>query len=185
VFAVRACGFRPRCAQDESDGASVRIDRIYDLIEDCDWGIHDLSAVELDAATAMPRFNMPLELGISMGARRFGGPRQRIRRLLILDADGHRYDKSTSDISGQDNASHAGKADQAIKAVRDWLADNRGGNAAPLPGGTALASDYVKVRGSIDAIVAADRLDAWQNMTHVDYLRCLDAALLLLADDAK
>lgn len=85
VFAVRACGFLPRSAQDESDGAEIRIKKIQDLIGQCDWGIHDLSAVALDTNTATPRFNMPLELGISMGAKRYGGPRQRIKRLLILE----------------------------------------------------------------------------------------------------
>ena len=70
VFAVRACGFTPKTAQDENDGAKVRIEKIQSLIKECDWGIHDLSAVELDGNTNMPRFNMPLELGIAMGAKR-------------------------------------------------------------------------------------------------------------------
>lgn len=183
VFAVRACGFRPRCGWDESDGATVRIDKISDMIGQCDRGIHDLSAVELDATTSMPRFNMPLELGISIGAKRFGGPRQRSKRLLILDKDKHRYDHSTSDISGQDIAHHGGAPDKAIQAVRNWLATNRKSGSPGLPGGRALAGDYLKVREYIDIVIARERLDPWGDMTHGDYLNCLDAALRMIGDE--
>ncbi len=181
VFAVRACGFSPRCAQDENDGAKVRIDKIYDLIGDCDWGIHDLSEVTLDKGTNMPRFNMPLELGISLGAKRYGGPRQRMKRILILDKGPHSYGASTSDISGQDNACHSGKPEQVIKEVRNWLSCNQIGNASPLPGGQALVNDYGNVRTEIDKLINAHKLDPWIEMTHSDYLRCLDAALLKLS----
>ncbi len=182
VFAVRACGFRPRCAQDENDGALVRIDKIQNLIEQCDWGIHDLSAVELDAATSTPRFNMPLELGISLGAKRFGGPRQRIKRILILEREAHRYDKSTSDISGQDIAAHMGNPDDAIRAVRNWLASGRSQGTAAPPGGDALVHDYLTVRTHIDGVSKDLRFDGWTKMTHGDFLYCLDAALQLLAE---
>jgi hypothetical protein len=182
VFAVRACGFQPRCAMDESDGSVVRIDKIQNLIEQCDWSIHDLSAVELDAHTAMPRFNMPLELGIALGAKRFGGPRQRIKRLLILERDAHRYDKSTSDLSGQDIAVHGGKPDDAIRAVRNWLADNRAPGVTAPPGGDALANDYIEVRKQIDGVSKQLRFNPWASMTHGDFLYCLDAALQLLSE---
>lgn len=181
VFAVRACGFTPKTAQDENDGAKVRIEKIQSLIKECDWGIHDLSAVELDGNTKMPRFNMPLELGIAMGAKRFGGTRQRIKRLLILEEEAHRYDQSTSDISGQDIDVHHRKPAEAIRAVRNWFADNRAESDSIPPGGDALVSDYAKVRNHIDHVVGARRLDPWTKMTHADYLYCLDAALLVLA----
>lgn len=181
VFAVRACGFRPRCSKDEQDSAKIRLETIAKMIEACDWGIHDLSAVELDRATKVPRFNMPLELGMAIGAIRFGGPRQRIKRLLILERDSHRYDASTSDISGQDIAAHDGDPERAITAVRNWLSDNLD-PTAPLPGGTALVGDYRQVRQEIDQLIAAGRLDPWNDMTHRDYLTCLDAALKVLAD---
>lgn len=182
VFAVRVCGFQPRCAQDESDGAKVRIDKINDLIEHCDFGIHDLSAVELDAATNVPRFNMPLELGISIGAKRFGGRRQRIKRLLILEREPHRYDQSTSDISGQDIAAHHNSATGAIRAVRNWLAANLLSGAPVPPGGDALVRDYAKVRDHIEGSIKALRLDPWPKMTHGDFQLCLDAALKLLGN---
>lgn len=72
IFTIFACGFRPRSARELDDGGQTRIDKLYDLIECCRYGIHDLSRTELDDANALPRFNMPLELGIFLGAKRYG-----------------------------------------------------------------------------------------------------------------
>src|SRR5690349_6674469 len=73
VFAVHDCGFVARGAREQDDGSQVRLEKLYRIIGDCRYGIHDLSRVTLDAATRLPRFNMPLELGIFLGAKRFGG----------------------------------------------------------------------------------------------------------------
>ena len=62
VFAVHDCGFIPRCALEEDDTSQVRIDKIYEIIADCRYGIHDISRIELDEPSGFPRFNMPLEL---------------------------------------------------------------------------------------------------------------------------
>ena len=64
VFAVHDCGFIPRCALEEEDASQVRIEKIYEIIADCRYGIHDISRIELDEPSGFPRFNMPLELGI-------------------------------------------------------------------------------------------------------------------------
>jgi hypothetical protein len=70
VFTVIRCGFDARCAREIDDGSGTRIDKIMNLIEACPYGIHDISRTELDTASNLPRFNMPLELGIFLGARR-------------------------------------------------------------------------------------------------------------------
>src|SRR5258708_5683890 len=72
VFATIYCGFRARCALEIDDGSQVRIDKIFAAIEECRFGIHDLSRTQLDNGTGLPRFNMPLELGMFLGAKRFG-----------------------------------------------------------------------------------------------------------------
>jgi hypothetical protein len=69
VFAVIDCGFTPRCALEAISGA-VRLQRIVDIVRECKYGIHDLSRVEL--SDGLPRFNMPFELGIFLGARYVG-----------------------------------------------------------------------------------------------------------------
>ena len=50
----------------------MRVDLICDIVEQPRSGIHDLSRTESDADSELPRFNMPLELGIFLGARRYG-----------------------------------------------------------------------------------------------------------------
>ncbi|WP_232793168.1 hypothetical protein [Caulobacter hibisci] len=85
IFGVLACGFRPRSARELDDSSQTRIDKLYGVIEECRYGVHDLSRTELDTVHGLPRFNMPLELGIFLGAKRFGGEGHVGKRCLILD----------------------------------------------------------------------------------------------------
>ena len=71
-FAVAVCGHAPRYAIDESDSAAFRFNRILDLITEADFSIHNLSRVELDSSSGLPRFNMPLELGAGLALRSRG-----------------------------------------------------------------------------------------------------------------
>lgn len=123
IFTVFACGFRPRSARELDDGGQTRIDKLYGLIEECRYGIHDLSRTELDDQNKLPRFNMPLELGLFLGAKRFGDKAQRDKRLLILDIERFRYQKFISDLAGMDIYAHGGETGQAVRATRDWLAN--------------------------------------------------------------
>src|SRR5688572_3889608 len=91
VFAIFDCGFVPRCALDFDDGADVRFDKIKRLIKESKYGVHDISRTELDANTELPRFNMPLELGVFLGARSFGAGKQGQKNCLILDREAYRY----------------------------------------------------------------------------------------------
>ena len=124
VFTIIAAGYHPRSALDATDGAEVRVGKIAQIIGQCDWGVHDLSRIEVDVG-GVPRFNMPMELGIHLGARILGERRHRRKRALILDAEAHRYDRALSDISGQDIESHGNDPDQAIRCVRNWLSEHR------------------------------------------------------------
>lgn len=62
IFAILACGFLPRSARELDDGGQTRIDKLYGLIDECCYGVHDLSRTKLDAVHSLPRFNMPIEL---------------------------------------------------------------------------------------------------------------------------
>jgi hypothetical protein len=123
VFGIYACGFRPRSALELDDGGQTRIDKLYGLIEECRYGIHDLSRTELDEVNQLPRFNMPLELGLFLGAKRFGGSAQSAKRLLILDVERYRYQRFISDLAGMDIHGHEGDAVNALRETRDWLAN--------------------------------------------------------------
>ncbi len=72
AFATYECGFFPRASLEVDDSSQVRIEKITTIIRECRLAIHDISRTELDAATQLPRFNMPLELGIFLGRSRSG-----------------------------------------------------------------------------------------------------------------
>lgn len=176
-FTLLACGYLPRCALDYSDSGTMRFAKILDIITECDLSIHDLSRVELDGGTGLPRFNMPLELGADLGLRLKGPKRQRQRRTLILDAEAHRYDKTLSDISGQDIEAHGNDVEQVIARVRDWLNANRVGGTPPLPGAKALNDDYRAFQLIAPDIIAAFRLNDLDSMSHPDFMYTIERAL--------
>jgi hypothetical protein len=119
----------------------VRIEKIAAMIAQCPFGVHDLSWVGIDPRTRLPRFNMPLELGLYLGCQRFGGESQRGKNCLILDRDPFRYRAFISDISGQDIHAYSGTPKGAIAAVRDWLCV-----ASRLPGRPGSAEMYARYR---------------------------------------
>ena len=165
VFAVISSAHHPRCALDATDGAEVRISKIARMIGECDWGIHDLSRVEVSAG--VPRFNMPMELGLHLGARLFGAGRHKRKRALILEAQPYRYDAALSDISGQDIEVHHSDPGNAIRCVRNWLSEHRAPNEAPLPGPIAMLGDYHSFQAEVDGLLAAQRLDPLEQLTHI------------------
>jgi len=120
AFTVIASGFAPRCALEELDSGTVRVDKIRRIIRGCRYGIHDLSRIELSAPSDLPRFNMPFELGLDVAARAFGPRELRRKRFLVLDAEPYRYQAFISDISGQDIRCHRNSPDRAIDMVRNW-----------------------------------------------------------------
>lgn len=74
VFTIFTCGFRPLCARQRLNSAEVRLDKLVELIRQSKYSIHDLSRTTPDAVTGNLRFNMPFELGLDIGCRRFNRP---------------------------------------------------------------------------------------------------------------
>ena len=131
VFTVYELNFTPRCALEADDSSVGRLAKIMDIIGECGYGVHDISSVNLSSGTNLPRFNMPLELGLFLACKRFGGKPHRGKTCVILDSDPYRYRKSISDLSGQDIHSHQGKPQRAIAEVRNWLATTSKGEELP------------------------------------------------------
>lgn len=120
VFTVLDCGFEPRCALEELDSGTIRLEKIQRIIRGCRLAVHDLSRVE-PGTGSLPRFNMPFELGLDVGCRRFGRDHLRRKRLLILDSERYRYQRFISDISGQDIHTHGNEPRKLIHLMRGWL----------------------------------------------------------------
>lgn len=169
VFTVIHCSYIPRSALEHSDGGEPRIQKIERLIGDCRFGIHDISRVELDRTTGLPRFNMPFELGLFLGARRHGVRKQRDKICLILDKERYRYQKFLSDISGQDIYDHGSRPARLIEKVRDWLSNHNGTATGPLPGGETIARNYDSYRRAIPDLAEGFELSP-QKLTYSDEL---------------
>jgi len=140
IFTVFDCGYTPRCSLEIEDSSEVRIDKIIKVISECKFGIHDISRTELDKDTNLPRFNMPLELGMFLGAKRFGNDKQEKKACLILDKALYRFQIFISDIAGQDIQSHKNDDSEVIKVVRNWLRNVSG--RVTIPGGKEILRRY-------------------------------------------
>jgi hypothetical protein len=156
VFAVQALGFRVRCARERLDSADVRFTKIVELIGSCRYSIHDLSRTELDRVTGLPRFNMPLELGVDLGCRLFSG-KHRNKAVLILDTERYRYQQYISDIAGQDVSPHGDDPYMAILQLRNWL---RTASGVLLWGGEQTYMRYLKFCKNLPRVCNRLRLDA-------------------------
>lgn len=167
IFTVHACGFIPRSARELDDAGQTRIDKLYAIIEECRYGVHDLSRTELDPINHLPRFNMPLELGIFLGARRFGDREQIRKRALILDVERYRYQRFISDIAGMDIHAHHGQVDRAITELRDWLANV---SRRKLPSGAQLVRIHAQFLGQLPAIAEELEFDP-DAIPYVDFER--------------
>ncbi len=172
IFTVIRSGFDPRCAREADDAGENRFDKICRIIAECSFGIHDISNTRLDEQTQLPRFNMPLELGLFLGARRFGNRRQAVKRTLILDIDPHRYLAFISDIRGQDINAYDGTPASLIGRVAAWLRDMA--RHDHLPGGMAIAREFDAFREDLPDMCHQRQL-ALDELTFLDFKRLATA----------
>lgn len=166
VFVVIRSGFRPRCALETDDSSENRFDKICNIIKECRYGVHDISRTELDASSKLPRFNMPLELGIFIAAKRFGARAHKVKRCIVLDRQKYRYQKFISDIAGQDIHSHETKLTILIEILATWLRNQS--RDRKVPGGRIIASEFSSFRKKLPRICAARGLQP-DELTFGDY----------------
>lgn len=179
VFSVLSCGFQPRCALEEDDGG-LRIKKIEKLIEECKYGIHDLSMVELTEAGQLPRFNMPFELGLFLGAKRFGDDNQSRKITIVLDTERFRYLQFISDIRGQDitfyEPSERGLIISVVNALRT------SSRRRTIPGGIFVADEYRVFREALPIYARESRVEL-SELNYVDIVTFSTAWLLARASN--
>ncbi len=151
VFAIYDCGFVARCAREDEDSSGVRVEKIYQLISESKYGIHDISRVTLDSKNRLPRFNMPLELGLWLGAKRFGDRSDRSKRALVLDKVDYRFQVFCSDIAGQDIRAHQNDIDEIIHRIRNWLRNSPDYKDVVFPGPEKMVRRYAQFRVQLPA----------------------------------
>lgn len=123
VFELLYLDFTPKLSQTLSS-SSIRVNQIKHLIKTCKYGIHDLSRSKAMNKGDLPRFNMPYELGLDIGAFEYGNRNLKAKKVLILETDRYHYQKVISDIAGQDIENHNDDPKTLITKVRNWFSAN-------------------------------------------------------------
>ncbi len=146
IVGLSQLGFDPRITSG-IPGGERRLDRILALIQSCRYSIHDLSRVELSAAPpATPRFNMPLELGITITWAKLHPKRH---TWFLWESTPHRLQKSMSDLDGTDPYIHYGTVEGVLSELRNvFLRDG----APPVQ---RMMKAYQIAEGHIERILAA------------------------------
>jgi hypothetical protein len=121
IYTVKYLGYTPRLSIERADSAETRIDKIVGLINESKFGIHDLSRMVSSDTNEPYRMNMPFELGIDYGCKKFKSDRWSNKQILILEKEQYRYQIALSDLAGCDIKSHDDDPIKLIKAVRDWF----------------------------------------------------------------
>jgi hypothetical protein len=170
VFTVTDAGFIPRTIFEEGRRGS-RIETILKLIENCRYGIIDISRTEL--ANGLPRFNTPLELGLFLGSLKYGGGHHKKKSLLVLDRDKYRYQKFLSDLSNWDISAHANSPSKMIQIVHDWL---RGSTKEVIPSATEIHRRYKVFKKDLPSICRKVGIKIG-NLAYTDYTFILNVWL--------
>ena len=114
IVGLTALGFVPRATLGFPRD-SRRLERIFNLIQSCQFSVHDLSRIELDRRPPRSaRFNMPFELGLAVAWASLS-PRQHV--WVGCDAVQHRPLKSISDLNGTDFHIHGGTVAGVLNAL--------------------------------------------------------------------
>ena len=163
----------PHSALEEDDASDNRLDKIVRCIEQCKYGIHDISNIELNDE-GFPRFNMPFELGIFFGAKRFGNNEQKSKNALVFERTKFTYQKYISDLNGIDTKAHKDDINVIIKHVRDWL--KTASKRKSIPWASTIQNDYQQFVTRLPQIAAIATLDI-DTMTFADYCQVVEEAI--------
>jgi hypothetical protein len=110
IAALTAFGRTPRTVL-EIPTQEARLARLRAIIGACGASVHDLSRVETSGDPPVPRFNMPFELGLTLGMH------QSDHAWFVFESVPHRIHRSLSDLGGHDAEVHDGKPEGILCAV--------------------------------------------------------------------
>ena len=126
LFTVVFLGFSPKIASERSDSGEARLDKICGLINDSKYSIHDISRIKSSDKDELYRMNMPFELGIEYGCRKFSSNHLAEKKCLVLESEQYRFKQALSDLSGSDIKNHNNKPIALVAAVRNWFVETVG-----------------------------------------------------------
>jgi hypothetical protein len=120
VFSCIACGIAPRVSLSNGGATTLRYTALVDLVGEAAIKIHDLSRTESDDKYR-PRFNMPFELGLFLGAKDFGGAKHKAKRTVVMVREPYTLGAYLSDLAGLDPIPHHNDPSRVVKIGRDSL----------------------------------------------------------------
>jgi hypothetical protein len=116
IAGIVSVGLNPRSVVQLPANRS-RLDRLFPLIAECAYSLHDLSYVTLSRTRfRVPRFNMPFELGLAVAVSLQYPDRHQV---MLFDAVRYRLAQSLSDVGGFDAYIHRGRGDGVLEGVLD------------------------------------------------------------------
>ena len=119
LFCIVRFGLKPRIATERSDAGESRISKILDLIQSSRYSIHDLCRCQARDEGEYYRLNMPFELGLDFGCRRYRAGPLSTKVILVLEEQRYRYQAAISDLAGSDIEAHHGDYQLAVRKVRN------------------------------------------------------------------
>lgn len=125
IYTIIYFNHNPRLSLEQSDSGKVRLQKILDIIEESQFGIHDLSRIQATKEDEFFRFNMPFELGADFGCRRYNS-RHYKKAFLVLAKEEYDYMKAISDLNGIDIKHHNNSAEEVIYKLRSWFTETVG-----------------------------------------------------------
>lgn len=161
IAGLTAFGLTPRSVLEISTPHD-RLRRLFDLIEECEASVHDLSrSGSYGPAPRCARFNMPFELGLAVAK----ALDDHSHSWIVLEAHSYRVQKSLSDINGFDPFIHQGTARGALRSVAE---------AFHRPSGSPSMHDlqriYRTLRATARELKAQDGADTVFNRRHFGQL---------------
>lgn len=121
IFTIIHCGYNPRISLESSDSSISRLEKIQNLIHNAKYSIHDISRCKASRKGEYYRLNMPFEIGLDFGCKKYGNSEQQEKEILILSSDPYHYQKALSDLSGVDIMVHKNDNEEMVRRIREWL----------------------------------------------------------------
>ncbi len=144
IVGLTQLGLVPHLAS-EIPGGDRRLDKIFKLIQSCRYSIHDLSRVEVSVGSAaVPRFNMPLELGMTITWQKIHPSRH---DWFVWESERYRIQRSASDLNGTDANIHNGTPEGVLSELRNAFRRDR------MPSVSITLEIYRFVDGNLTAIL--------------------------------
>jgi hypothetical protein len=140
VFTITYYGFIPRISLESSDSGQPRLEKIVQLILESRYSIHDLSRLQSKSINEFYRLNMPFELGVDYGLRKFN-QEYADKRSLILETERYDYMKAISDINGFDIKNHNDTPFELIQCLRSWFSETL--KVSDLNGSAKVYIDFI------------------------------------------